>query len=215
MFERRQKATYRSRFFYVMIMLKKKIILASGSPRRQHLLNQIGINFEVRQSSIEELFDPISTPEENAQRLAEAKASEIAKYYDDAYIIGADTIVVLDGEMMAKPADDADAFRMLSTLSGKEHRVITGFAIFEKPSGRYISDTETTYVKFRSLSEKEIRDYIKSKSPSDKAGAYGIQDDFGAVFVEKINGCFYNVVGFPLTRFYVDFIKFQKELSTE
>lgn len=193
--------------------VKKKIILASASPRRQTLFHQIGFDFEVRQSSIEEVFDKTKTPEENVIRLAEAKVLDIAKEIDDAFIIGADTIVVLNGEMMGKPVDDRDAFRMLNKLSGREHKVFTGFAIVDKPSNKIVSNVEITSVKFRDLENEEILEYVKSKSPADKAGAYGIQDDYGAVFVERINGCFYNVVGFPLTKFYITLQKFQKEIA--
>ncbi len=193
--------------------VKKKIILASASPRRQTLFHQIGFDFEVRQSSIEEVFDKTKTPEENVIRLAEAKVLDIAKEIDDAFIIGADTIVVLNGEMMGKPVDDRDAFRMLNKLSGREHKVFTGFAIVDKPSNKIVSNVEITSVKFRDLEDEEILEYVKSKSPADKAGAYGIQDDYGAVFVERINGCFYNVVGFPLTKFYITLQKFQKEIA--
>lgn len=193
--------------------VKKKIILASASPRRQTLFHQIGFDFEVRQSSIEEVFDKTKTPEENVIRLAEAKVLDIAKEIDDAFIIGADTIVVLNGEMMGKPVDDRDAFRMLNKLSGREHKVFTGFAIVDKPSNKIVSNVEITSVKFRDLEDEEILEYVKSKSPADKAGAYGIQDDYGAVFVERINGCFYNVVGFPLAKFYITLQKFQKEIA--
>lgn len=192
--------------------VKKKIILASASPRRQTLLQQIGFEFEVRHSSVEEVFDRTKTPEENVIRLAEAKALDIASNVEQAFIIGADTIVVLNGEMMGKPANEDEAFRMLKKLSGREHKVFTGFAIVDKPSNKIISDVEITLVKFRDLEEEEIVEYIKSKSPADKAGAYGIQDDYGAVFVERINGCFYNVVGFPLTKFYITLQKFQKDI---
>lgn len=193
--------------------VKKKIILASASPRRQTLLRQIGFEFEVRHSSVEEVFDKTKTPEENVIRLAEAKALDIASNIEQAFIIGADTIVVLNGEMMGKPADDEDAFRMLKKLSGREHKVFTGFAIVEKPSNKIVSDVEITSVKFRDLEDDEILEYVNSKSPADKAGAYGIQDDYGAVFVERVNGCFYNVVGFPLTKFYITLQKFQKEIA--
>lgn len=193
--------------------VKKKIILASASPRRHTLLRQIGFDFEVRHSSVAEVFDKTKTPEENVIRLAEAKALDIAKDYEQAFIIGADTIVVLNGEMMGKPADDEEAFRMLKKLSGREHKVFTGFAVVDKPSNRIVSDVEITVVKFRDLEDDEIHEYVNSKSPADKAGAYGIQDDYGAVFVERINGCFYNVVGFPLTKFYITLQKFQKGIA--
>ncbi|MDI6779528.1 MAG: Maf family protein [Bacteroidota bacterium] len=196
-----------------MLELKKKIILASASPRRQELLRQIGIDFEVRTSSVDEIFDKSISPERNAVRLAELKAFEVANDFDDAFIIGADTIVVINDEILGKPANDEDAFTILKKLSRNEHRVFTGFAIVDKPSNKYISDYEETVVKFRELDDDEILSYIKSKSPNDKAGAYGIQDDFGSVFVERINGCFYNVVGFPISKFYITLKNFQKEIE--
>ncbi len=196
-----------------MLKLKKKIILASASPRRQKLLRQIGIDFEVKTSSIAEVIDKSISPEQNALRLAELKAFDVADNFDDAFIIGADTIVILEDEILGKPTNDEDAFTILKKLSGNEHRVFTAFAIVDKPSKKYISDYEETIVKFRKLDSDEILNYIKSKSPNDKAGAYGIQDNFGSVFVEKINGCFYNVVGFPISKFYITMKNFQKEIE--
>ncbi len=117
-------------------------------------------------------------------------------------VVGADTIVVLGKRILGKPATRMDARRMLRGLSGKAHFVYTGFAILDAKTGRYHSEAVRTKVWFRSLTKAEIDQYVASGSPLDKAGAYGIQDDFGAVFVERIHGCFYNVVGFPLVRFY-------------
>jgi len=116
--------------------------------------------------------------------------------------------VVLDQHFLGKPNNGGEAESMLRLLSGREHNVYTGFTIFNKPDGKYCSDVEVTTVKFRVLEDEEIRNYVRSGRPLDKAGAYGIQDDFGAVFVERIEGCFYNVVGFPLTKFYVSLRKF-------
>lgn len=191
---------------------KKKIILASSSPRRYNLLNQIGVDFEIQPSEIEEIFDPSKSPIENAIFLSEAKAQQVAGNIDNGFVVGADTIVVLNGELMGKPGSERDAFQMLKKLSNKEHKVITGFTIIDKPSNKKVSDYELTLVKFREIEDEEIMEYITTQSPIDKAGAYGIQDDFGAIFVEKINGCFYNVVGFPLTKFYLTLKKFQKEI---
>lgn len=191
---------------------KKKIILASSSPRRYNLLNQVGIDFEVIPSSIEEIIDPQKTPEENVAYLSELKALDVSKNVDNAFIVGADTIVVLNGKILGKPKDEKNAFDMLKLLSNKEHKVYTGFTILDKPTNKKVSDYELTVVKFRELEDEEIWTYISTKSPIDKAGAYGIQDDFGALFVERINGCFYNVVGFPLTKFYLTLKKFQEEI---
>lgn len=191
---------------------KKKIILASSSPRRYNLLNQIGIDFEIFPSSVEEIIDPQKSPEENVTYLSELKTLDVSKNFENAFIVGADTIVVLNGKILGKPKDNEDAFYMLKLLSNKEHKVYTGFTILDKPTNKKISDYELTFVKFRELEDDEIWSYINTRSPIDKAGAYGIQDDYGALFVERINGCFYNVVGFPLTKFYLTLKKFQEEV---
>ena len=195
------------------MVLVKKLILASRSPRRQRLLRQLGLDFEVRESDIPEEFDPAKTPEENVILLSRQKASAIAPLYDNAILIGADTVVVLDGQMLGKPNDQPDAVRMLRMLSGRTHRVFTGFTLLDRPSGDQVSASEMTSVTFRPLAMDEITDYVRSGSPMDKAGAYGIQDDYGAVFVERIEGCFYNVVGFPLARFFVTLREFQQRIT--
>jgi septum formation protein len=190
--------------------LKKKLVLASSSPRRKLLLRQIGLEFEARESGVPEDHDELSPPDETVRRLALAKARAVAAQETSAYVIGADTVVVLDGRLLGKPKDAAEASAMLRRLSGRRHTVYTGVAFVERPSDRSRVDVVTTEVEFRNLGEEEILAYVRSGSPMDKAGAYGIQDDFGAVFVSAIEGCFYNVVGFPLSRFYVDFQEFQR-----
>ena len=195
------------------MVVKKKIILASRSFRRQHLLRQIGLQFDVRESHVEEEFDLSKTPEENVQILAIKKATEVAKSIDDGIIIGADTIVVLDNKIFGKPSNFNHACEMLKTLSGRTHEVYTGFALVNRPLDISISGYEVTKVKFRDLTDDEIIEYVKSGSPMDKAGAYGIQDDYGAVFVEKVEGCYYNVVGLPLAKFYKQLEIFQKQLG--
>jgi septum formation protein len=195
------------------MMIKKKLILASRSPRRQLLLRQMGLDFEIRESGIDEVFDTIKSFEANVMFLSEQKALHIARSVDDAIIIGADTIVVLDKHILGKPSDAQDASKMLTRLSGRIHEVYTGFTLFDRPSNQSMSAFEVTKVKFRVLLPDEIAEYVNSGSPMDKAGAYGIQDDYGAVFVEKVDGCFYNVVGFPLTKFYTTLQQFQKQLG--
>lgn len=192
--------------------VKKKLILASASPRRQLLLRQIGLQFEVRESGADENVPEGITPDRLVRMLSERKASAVAKKEMDAMIIGADTIVVLDKNILGKPVDQKDAANMLKMLSGRTHEVYTGFTIIDRPSNTSVSAVEVTKVTFRPLGEEEITAYVKSGSPMDKAGAYGIQDDYGAVFVEKIDGCFYNVVGFPLAKFYIVMNEFQKQL---
>lgn len=185
-----------------MITSNQKIFLASKSPRRRKLLKQIGLNFNSFSVDLhEEIFDgehPVAT----VKRLSQHKMEEAQKKVKDAIIITADTIVVLDREIVGKPKNEKDAAKILNKLSGRTHQVYTGFAILNQKTKKKIVTYERTYVTFRKLSKKEILDYIKTGSPMDKAGAYGIQDDFGAVFVEKINGCYYNVVGLPIQKLY-------------
>jgi septum formation protein len=150
--------------------IKKKIILASSSPRRQFLFRQIGFDFEVVPSNFEEVFDTSKSPQENG--LSKAKAFDVAGKFQNAFVVGADTIVVLNGDIMGKPTDDSDALLMLKKLSGMEHIVYTGFTIVDRPSNKFISEIESTAVKFRDLDHEEIINYIKSGSPADKAGAY-------------------------------------------
>ena len=195
------------------MIVTKQLVLASRSPRRQLLLKQIGMNFEIRESGVPEDFDQNKTPSENVQMIAFRKASAVARDYQNAIVIGADTIVVLNGKVFGKPENERDAVSILQTLSGQTHQVYTGFTLYDRPSGRSVSAVEITDVTFRELSREEITEYVRSGSPMDKAGAYGIQDDYGAVFVSRIEGCFYNVVGFPLTKFYLVMKQFQEQLE--
>ena len=188
----------------------RRLILASRSPRRQQLLRQIRIPFEVRETDVPEDLDPGRSPEENVLEISYNKARSVAQTIDEGIVLGVDTVVVLDHTVFGKPKDDEDAERMLKRLSGKEHRVYTGFTLYEVPGARSFRDYEVTAVKFRTLEESEIKEYVRSGSPLDKAGAYGIQDDVGAIFVERINGCFYNVVGLPLTKFYTSLKQFTR-----
>jgi septum formation protein len=134
--------------------------------------------------------------------LAVAKARCVAHAFHDAIVLAADTIVVIDGQLLGKPVDRDDAVNMLTLLSGRTHTVYTGFSLLDCPSGVSLSGVEHTLVTFRPLPLEEIREYVDGGSPLDKAGAYGIQDDYGAVFVTRIEGCYYNVVGLPLARVY-------------
>jgi septum formation protein len=183
-------------------MKAPKLILASQSPRRRILLKQIGLSFTIRPSDVTEDLLDHESPEHNAKRIALSKAEEIAKKSKSGIVIGADTIVVLGKKILGKPRTPAEAKRMLEMLSGRMHTVYTAFALVDAATGKQTVQIEKTKVWFRSLSSREIASYVASGSPMDKAGAYGIQDDYGAVFVRRIEGCFYNVVGFPLTKFY-------------
>ncbi len=187
----------------------KKLILASKSPRRAYLLGLLGLDFEVMDSQVEEADEKFTMPEVHVLELAQKKALKIAEKVNDGFVVGADTIVVLNGKIFGKPKEKNQALEMLKYLSGKTHAVYTGFAIVEKPTGRMVSEYERTLVTFRKLEDQEIEDYINTESPLDKAGAYGIQDQ-SAIFAERIEGCFYNVVGLPLTKFYVTFRNFVK-----
>lgn len=195
------------------MVVPKRLVLASASRRRQILLRQIGLTFEVRESDIPEEFEEDRSIPENVRTLALRKAQAVVKPFDNAIVIGADTVVLLDNEVLTKPRDRRDACQMLAKLSGRTHEVYTGFALLDCPTGKSTSAVETTKVTFRKLSGQEIDEYVASGSPMDKAGAYGIQDDYGAVFVERIEGCYYNVVGFPLARFYVTMQEFRRQLA--
>lgn len=188
-----------------MIELKSSLYLASKSPRRKKLLQQIGLKFtQIVVASEEEIFEN-EKPHKIVLRLAKEKNDSALSRIRKGIIVTADTIVVLGNEVLGKPKNKKDAYSILKKLSGKTHLVYTGFGIRNLDNGKEIFDYEKTFVKFRKLKEKEIKDYINTGSPMDKAGAYGIQDDFGAVFISKINGCYYNVVGLPLSKFYSKF----------
>jgi len=177
------------------------IVLASASPRRSELMALAGMEFTVVPADICEDVLPGEKPSEHVIRLSRGKADVVAGTTAGRFFIGADTVVVLDDAILGKPADDADAFRMLTALSGRKHEVITGFTVFDKISGIHLSRSVHTEVIFRSLEEKEIRDYIESGCPMDKAGAYAIQG--GAVhFVRSICGSYTNVVGLPMAELY-------------
>ena len=173
------------------------LILASASPRRQELLGRFGVPFIIDPASGPETPPAGASPEETVMALAAAKAAETAARHPGDLIIGADTVVALDGAILGKPADASDAFRMLRALSGRDHRVCTGVAL--RRNGELLCQAETTHVFFRPLTDREIRAYIASGEPMDKAGAYGYQG-LASLFVERIEGDFFNVVGLPLCR---------------
>ncbi len=178
-------------------MKNYKIVLASKSPRRKEILSMVTTNFEVRVSDADETIDEGTDAFDVPRQLAVKKA-ECVPYNDGEIIIGCDTIVISpDGEIMGKPKDDKDAIRMLKKLSGTAHYVVSGIAIRNKES--VVSDSVTTKVFMRNISEDEISTYVRCCHPTDKAGAYGIQEMAGA-FVSGIEGDFYNVVGLPLCR---------------
>jgi septum formation protein len=188
-----------------VLQLSKPLVLASQSPRRRLLLEQLGLPFSVIPADIDELSLPLDMiPSEYVKALASSKAQAVAEKLgnESAIVLGADTIVVIDGNILNKPLHPEEAYSMLRSLSGRTHYVYTGISIMQVPLMKTITSYQMTEVTFRILEDDEIYAYIATGSPMDKAGAYGIQEDFGAVFVQKIVGCYYNIVGLPLEMIY-------------
>ncbi len=177
------------------------IILASGSPRRQEILKNIGISFSVKKSDADESMEDGIAPSLSAMKLSLLKATDVAKNEgSDSLVIGADTIVVSpDGEILGKPKNEDDAKKMLKMLSGKKHSVITGVSVMRTFDAKATSFFVSTDVYFKELTETEIMWYLATKEPFDKAGAYGIQG-LGAILIEKIEGDYFNVVGLPVSK---------------
>lgn len=177
-----------------------RLVLASASPRRQQLLEHVGFAFEVVVPNVDEDAVPTSMPPSDyVQELAKRKAFAGATLVEGAaLVVGCDTTVVIDGRVLNKPRNTAEAAAMLGMLSGRTHTVFTGIAIVDTSTSSVMLKVSTTEVTFRELRHIEIATYVDSGSPMDKAGAYGIQDDAGALFVERVNGCYYTVVGLPL-----------------
>ncbi|MBQ2446121.1 MAG: septum formation inhibitor Maf [Oscillospiraceae bacterium] len=172
------------------------IVLASASPRRKELLERMGLDFTVRVAPLDETIDPFSNPADEAARVASEKARSVYPYcHDGDIIIGADTIVVCDSLVMGKPRSEADAFSMLRRLSGREHQVMTGLSVLTDTYEETV--TVTTTLRMRHLSDEEIRAYIATGEPMDKAGAYGIQG-LASMFVVGLDGDYYNVMGLPI-----------------
>lgn len=197
-----------------------KIILASQSPRRINLLKTLNLNFEVQPANINETINKQMTPLQYCKKLSELKASTVLAEKqknntvidnsENMLIIASDTIVVLKNEIINKPTDEIDAFNILKKLSNNHHFVYTGITVINSANSKILTDYSRTTVYFRELTNYEIMDYIRTGSPMDKAGAYGIQDDYGALFVQKIEGCYNNVIGLPvelLFRMLIDIVK--------
>jgi septum formation protein len=174
-----------------------KIVLASGSPRRQELLQRIGItDFDIRVPETEESYPGGLTPRQIVEHISRKKA-EASRCTPDEIVITADTMVFLDDQRLGKPVDEADALRMLTALQGRHHTVCTGVTV--RQGDRFLTESESTEVYFRSAAESELRAYIATGEPMDKAGAYGVQGK-GALLVERLNGDFFNVMGLPVLR---------------
>jgi len=183
--------------------VKIKLILASASPRRAEILRNAGLAFDVVPADVDETLLPNERAEDYVRRLAEEKGriamEGLGRDTPPAILIGADTTVVAGGQILGKPTEEEDARRMLRLLSGRTHNVLTGLSVLRSPDGGSASCVETTLVTFADLSEREIESYVASGEPFDKAGAYGIQG-IGGRYVTRIEGCYFNVMGLPLSR---------------
>ena len=176
-----------------------KVILASASPRRKEILQNTKLNFDIQKSDIEEVILENESPEDMVVRLAYEKAFDVAKRNTDRLVIGADTIVALDNEVLGKPKDQNEAYQMIKRLSNKTHKVITGISLINLKENKIIKDYVVSFVTFKDLSENSIKDYINTNESLDKAGAYGIQG-YGALLVDNIQGDYFNIVGLPISK---------------
>ncbi len=176
-----------------------KVILASKSPRRKEILQNVGVAFTVDVPDVDENVSPVLSPSEAVLEISRRKAEKVAKRHDgeDFIVISADTIVTIDGKIIGKPRDKEDAFGILKSLSGRCHEVFTGFTVSDGVQTQ--TGFEVTRVYFKALKDEDIRKYIETGEPMDKAGAYGIQGK-GCILVDKIEGDYYNVVGFPISK---------------
>ena len=186
--------------------MSQKIYLASKSPRRQELLKLMNLPYELLLKEVDESFPADLALEKVAEYIAEKKSAAFDEVLDNAVLITADTVVLIDAEILGKPADETDAFAMLSKLNGREHLVITGVTL--KSATKTLSFSETTKVTFSQLTEEQLWYYIKNYHPFDKAGAYGVQDWIGLVGVKAINGSYTNVMGLPTERLIKELEKF-------
>lgn len=189
----------------------RKLILASQSPRRKEILSMVGLSFRVAKSNIDEKLNPRLGPISQAEELSMQKAQAVAKRYTDAIIIGADTIVSLGNEIFGKGETTTNSKRILSKLQGRTHSVITGFTIIDTATKKSITKSVETKVTIKKMSKKEIEWYVATKEPMDKAGAYAIQGK-GSIFVERIEGDYFNVVGLPIASMTEELKKFDINL---
>ena len=171
------------------------MILASQSPRRRELLSMLGLDFQIFTADIDETMDPACPVEQSVAEVCRKKAEAVGKAHPGELIIAADTVVVLENRILGKPHSEEEACAMLRSLSGRQHTVMTAFCLWQ--DGCADTHVEKTHVRFRTLSDEEIAAYVATGSPMDKAGAYGIQDQ-AAIFVEALDGDYYNVMGLPL-----------------
>jgi septum formation protein len=189
----------------------RKIVLASSSPRRKQLLKQIGLDFIVDASFVDEVLNPRLHPRKQVAVLSLQKAEEVAKRYADALIIAADTMVAIDDQLLGKPKDVKEAKRMLQRLSGRSHVVVTGFTVWDTKTKRRVTKSSEARVFFKKLSQREIDAYVRQENVLDKAGSYGVQG-VGAVLIERIEGDYFTAVGLPLQLLYRELRKFGVEV---
>ena len=180
---------------YMVISARPELVLASGSPRRREILTRLGYDFRIHTSDAPE-DDVSGSVTDMVYMLAKRKAGAVAELEQNCIVIGADTLVALDGKPLGKPSDKADAVRMLTALSGRTHEVATGICLINTVTGKELASYEVTTVSFRDLTPEEITDYVATGEPMDKAGAYAIQGGAGK-FIKSINGSYDNIVGFP------------------
>lgn len=188
-------------------IFNRKLILASKSERRIKLMSLLPFDFKAIDSQVKEAEPRYHNPIKIVIHNAKLKCEAVAKNFKNDIVIGADTIVYIDNEILNKPKNKNEAYKFLKKLSGRKHTVYTGIHLIDTHSKKEISDYEKTDVFFRRLYNFELQFYISKYKPFDKAGAYGIQDDFGCLFIDKIKGDFYNVVGLPLKKLYINLLK--------
>lgn len=193
------------------IMLSRKLILASASPRRAALLKCMGLDFEIVPSHVDESLDPSESPQNHVLRLSREKAAVIGHVYPEASVLGADTIVFIDEDILGKPIDRVEAGQMLKRLSGCVHEVYTGFTLVSNAVGSTVSRAVRSFVTFRHISDDEIAWYVATPEPYDKAGSYAVQG-LGAFFIKEIQGSYTNVMGLPLCEV-VDVLKEENILT--
>lgn len=175
------------------------IILASKSPRRREILENTKVRFSVKESQVDEVIKADESPKETVMRLAYEKALDVANNNKESLVIGADTIVVINDQILGKPKNEEEAYNMIKLLSGKTHYVVTGFALINLSLNKKVIDCEVSQVTFKELSEECIKDYLNTKESLDKAGAYGIQG-YGGLLVKNIQGDYFNIVGLPISK---------------
>ena len=195
-------------------MQKSSIVLASKSPRRKYILEKIGLQFEIIPSNISENLNLDASPKQLAELLSKEKAKKVSKKHQNKLIIGADTIVYLEKEIFGKPANKDDNYRMLKLLSGKTHNVLSAVSIVHKNNNVQKTFSQITKVTVRDIPNKDLLYYINNYSTLDKAGGYGIQDWF-SVWIKKIDGCYFNVMGLPLSKFYKYYNLVIKEIEDD